>query len=147
MKNKSGANVLVDLTMFLFRMHSVGSVRSRPSAANALIRWWNNGDPDAAATSAEVISEATTSEAETSAPPTSEVETSGLNQEPNEIEEDVVVIQEEEMVLVRKEHQEQAPAPHEAQDPPQPQCIEPEPTVSAPAPSKFKPKKKQQTRR
>ena len=127
--------------MFLFRMHSVGSVRPKTSASNALIRWWNNADIEAAATS-----EAATSAEVISAPPTSEAATSALNQDnqdPNELEEDVVVIQEEEMVLVRKEVQDVAP-----HDPPQPQCIEPEPTVSAPAPSsKPKPKKKQQKRR
>ena len=121
--------------MFLFRMHSVGSVRPKPTAANALIRWWNNaGVNDEATELAE-----TASEAQDAAPDAAPQE----NQEPNEIEEDVVVIQEEEMVLVRKEVQDVAP-----HDPPQPQCIEPEPTVSAPAPSsKPKPKKKQQKRR
>lgn len=124
-------------------MHSVGSVRPRPTAANAIIRWWNNaGVNDEATELAE-----TAPEAQDAAPQE--------NQEPNEIEEDVVVIQEEEMVLVRKEQQDPASNAVEeavaaqpvAEGPPQPQCIEPEPTVSAPAPSKSKPKKKQQKRK
>jgi hypothetical protein len=94
--------------------------------ANAVIRWWNNPDSNEAQQPTE--------------PQTF--------QAPTEMEEDVVVIQEEEMVLVRKEQQE-APvedvaARPEAQEDPQPKCIEPETTVSAPAPSK---KKKHQKRR
>jgi hypothetical protein len=133
--------------MFLFRMHSVGSVRPRPTAANAIIRWWNNAGVNDETTE---LAETAESEAISEATPTS-----GLNQEPNEIEEDVVVIQEEEMVLVRKEQQDPAanaveeavPAQPVPEGPPHPQCIEPEPTVSAPAPSNSKPKKKQQKRR
>jgi len=129
--------------MFLFRMHSVGSVRPKTSAANALIWWWNNN----AGLEATELAETPESEAISEAAPISAATpTSGLNQEPNEIEEDVVVIQEEEMVLVRKEQQDPAAQPV-TEGPPQPQCIEPEPTVSAPAPSKSKPKKKQQKRR
>ena len=129
--------------MFLFRMHSVGSVRPKTSAANALIWWWNNN----AGLEATELAETPESEAQDAAPQE--------NQEPNEIEEDVVVIQEEEMVLVRKEQQDPAsnaveeavPAQPVPEGPPHPQCIEPEPTVSAPAPSRSKPKKKQQKRR
>ena len=125
--------------MFLFRMHSVGSVRPRPpTAANAVIRWWNNPGSNEAQQPSEP--------SEPSEPQTF--------QAPTEMEEDVVVIQEEEMVLIRKEQQQDpaptaaAPVEHvalpEAQEAPQPKCTEPETTVSAPAPSK---KKKQQKRR
>jgi hypothetical protein len=76
----------------------------------------------------------------------------------NEIQEDVVVIQEEEMVLVRKESPVHSPVPPPVEETlpveevppveeaPEPKCIEPEPTMSAP-PSKSKPKKKQHKRK
>ncbi len=63
------------------------------------------------------------------------------------MEEEVVIIQEEEMVLVCKEHQphdEQQPQDEQEQEP-QPKCTEPESTVSAPSKPKYK--KKQQKRK
>ena len=121
--------------MFLFRMHSIGSVRPVPRASAVANHLWNNkiGLPQ---------------------PPS--------NQDPDatqELDEDVVVIQEEEMVLVRNQSPElnqEAPPQEtekeketETEEEPQPQCMEPESTVSAPsnAPSKSKPKKKQQKRK
>jgi hypothetical protein len=67
--------------MFLFRMHSVGSIRPRLSVSDAIIRMCENNEP---AVTKEVCPSA-------------------------ELEEDVVVIQEEEMVLVRKESPDSSP--------------------------------------
>jgi hypothetical protein len=76
--------------MFLFRMHSVGSIRPRLSVSDAIIRMCENDEP---AVTKEVCPSA-------------------------EIEEDVVVIQEEEMVLVRKESPDSSPvqAPVQEED-------------------------------
>ena len=71
--------------MFLFRMHSVGSIRPRLSVSDAIIRMCENDEP---AVTKEVCPSA-------------------------EIEEDVVVIQEEEMVLVRKESPDSSPVQEE----------------------------------
>ncbi len=126
--------------MFLFRMHSVGSVRPRLSLSDAMSRLCENNDK--------------TNQ--------NEIPKSDCNS--IEIQEDVVVIQEEEMVLVRKESPEPSPvqedepvleeavAPVEAapvEEGPHPQCIEPEPTMSSSPPPKpkTKQKKKQQKRR
>ncbi len=129
--------------MFLFRMHSVGSIRPRLSVSDAIGRLCENNKVS------NDVAEST---------PSMSV--------PSEIEEDVVIIEEEEMILVRKESpipspvreavaqeavaqeavaQEAVAQEAVAQEAPEPKCIEPEPTVSAP--SKSKPKKKQQKRR
>jgi len=114
-------------------MHSIGSVRPVPRVSS---HWWNN------------IQE----------PNPQEPELKQMNQEPGE---DVVVIQEEEMVLVRNDPQnnrreptqEEAAAPVQeeaaapVQEAPQPKCTEPESTTSAPPLSKSKPKKKQHKRK
>ena len=76
--------------MFLFRMHSVGSIRPRLSVSDAIIRMCENDEP---AVTKEVCPSA-------------------------EIEEDVVDIQEEEIVLVRKESPDTSPvqAPVQEED-------------------------------
>ena len=111
--------------MFLFKMHSIGSVRPVPRASAVANQWWG--------TRAH-----------------SEPMKQAIEPTHNQLEEDVVVIQEEEMVLVRKE--EPQPQPEEQsqhkqeEQPQQPQCTEPESTVVAPS-SKPKYKKKQQKRK
>ena len=123
--------------MFLFRMHSIGSVRPVPRASAVATQWWG----------ARAQPEPTKQE---------EVDpTRRLEPTPPPLEEDVVVIQEEEMVLVRKEQkqeQEQQQAQEqkqeqkqEQQQEPQPQCTEPESTVVEPSKPKYK--KKQQKRK
>lgn len=113
--------------MFLFRMHSAGSVRLSMSDAMGRLCESNDVSPRA------------------EPPPLSEMQ------------EDVVVIQEEEIVLVHKELPASSPVQEatvatsveEVQKPVEsvePKCIEPDSTISAP-PSKPKPKKKQQKRR
>jgi hypothetical protein len=132
--------------MFLFRMHSIGSVRPVPRASAVANQWWGGGKP---------LQEP--------------MEQPEVEPTQNQLEEeDVVVIQEEEMVLVRKEqqqphqeeqesqpeeqpHQEEQESqpeeqPQQEQQEPQPQCMEPESTVVEP-PSKSKYKKKQQKRK
>jgi hypothetical protein len=117
------------LSMFLFKMHSIGSVRPVPRASALVNHWWNT--------------------------PTGLPQPPPSNQAPHatqEPAEDVVVIQEEEMVLVSNEcpalNQDAPSQETETEEEPRPQCMEPESTVSAPAPpSKSKPKKKQQKRR
>lgn len=121
--------------MFLFRMHSVGSVRPRLSMSDVISKACERKDV--------IVNDAE---------PTLE-----SDQNANEIQEDVVIIQEEEMVLVRKEsspvHHSQAEAPQAeapvVEESPQPKCIEPEPTVStpAPAPAPAKPKNKKKKRK
>jgi len=128
--------------MFLFRMHSVGSIRPRLSVSDAMSKVCER--KDVIANDAEPH-------------PESEKE----DQNASEIQEDVVIIQEEEMVLVRKESSpvhhpqaeeataEEAPAEAPAEESPQPKCIEPEPTMSAPAPAPApsKPKNKKKKRK
>ena len=108
--------------MFLFRMHSVGrGVRPRPSAAAAVNHWWGDNRGNS------VMSHEPTPEA-------NQMREDPLPMQANELEEDVVVIQEEEMVLLRKEKPEPEPEPEpvdQVQEP-QPKCTEPETTVSSP---------------
>ena len=127
--------------MFLFRMHSVGSIRPRLSVSDAMSNACERKDV--------IVNDAE---------PTPEPEKE--DQIASEIQEDVVIIQEEEMVLVRKEssplhspvHPEveapQAEAPV-VEESPQPKCIEPEPTMSAPVPAQApsKPKNKKKKRK
>ena len=115
--------------MFLFRMHSVGSVRPVPRTSAMVNQWWG-GNP------VSQLPEATQEQAKEEPAPKKEAE-----------EDVVVMIQEEEMVLVRKELQEapvqEAPVQEApVQEVPRPECIEPECTVSRP-----KPKKKHQKRK
>ena len=126
--------------MFLFRMHSVGSIRPRLSVSDAMSNACERKDV--------IVNDAE---------PTPEPEKE--DQIASEIQEDVVIIQEEEMVLVRKESSpvhhpqaeeataEEAPAESPAEESPQPKCIEPEPTMSAPAPAPSKPKNKKKKRK
>lgn len=138
--------------MFLFRMHSIGSVRPVPRASAVANQWWGGGKP-----LQEPMKQPEVEPTQNQEEPTPSSSSSS-----KELEEDVVVIQEEEMVLVRKEQQprqeeqphqeEQEEQPHQEQQPqqpqqePQPQCMEPESTVVEP-PSKSKYKKKQQKRK
>jgi hypothetical protein len=136
--------------MFLFKMHSIGSVHPVPRASS---HWWNNIQGP-----------------QLQGPQLQGPQIQGPQlQEPQlqEPDEDVVVIQEEEMVLVRNEPQEQGEQRETIQEEeaapiqdalvqdeapiqdalvqdeaPQPKCTEPESTTSAP-----KPKKKQNKRK
>ena len=125
-------------TMFLFKMHSIGSVRPVPRASALASQWWN-GQPRQHPPASEQ--------------PQPQPQPSQEPQKPDHTlpEEDVVVmIQEEEMVLVRKQEEQQleeAAAPEEVAAPeeaaaPEPECTEPECTVSAPSKPTPKPKKK-----
>ena len=144
--------------MFLFRMHSIGSVRPVPRASAVANQWWGGGKP-----LQEPMKQPEVEPTQNQEEPTPSSSSSS-----KELEEDVVVIQEEEMVLVRKEqqqphqeeqesqpeeqpHQEEQESqpeeqPQQEQQEPQPQCMEPESTVVEP-PSKSKYKKKQQKRK
>jgi hypothetical protein len=110
--------------MFLFKMHSIGSVRPVPrAAAVANANMW--GKP----------------------PPTQKPEQGPTH--PQNLDEDVVVIQEEEMVLVRTDLN-QEPEQQPEQKPEQQPDLNQEPqkaAAEAPLPSKSKPKKKQQRRK
>ena len=134
--------------MFLFKMHSIGSVRPVPRASAMANQWL--GSNRALPVRQESIKQSD---------PTNHPEPKS-----KELEEDVVIIQEEEMVLVRQEQQqqpeeqqqqqpeeqtqEQVPQQDEQPQPeePQPKCSEPESTVVEPL-SKPKNKKKNQKRK
>ncbi len=150
--------------MFLFKMHSIGSVRPVPRAA-ALINANANANPNANWWNRRTQGPSQGQELNpTPDPQKQEPE----KQKPEKQEsvptpgEDVVVIQEEEMVLIHKNVEgEAAPQPEpectepectepECTEPgdaaPEPECTEPECTVSAP-PAKAKPKRKQNKRK
>jgi hypothetical protein len=142
-------------SMFLFKMHSIGSVRPIPRTTALVNHWWNNkGVAQPSPQSGHTL--VSGSNPETTLQMNPENPENPENTDNQEHEEDVVVIQEEEMVLVRKETvatevQEAATEVQETEvqeaaievqeEAPRPQCIETESTVMEPS-SKPKPKKK-----
>ena len=129
--------------MFLFKMHSIGSVRPIPRTTALVNHWWNNkGVAQPSPQSGHTL--VSGSNPETTLQMNPENPENPENTDNQEHEEDVVVIQEEEMVLVRKETvatEVQEAATEVQEEAPRPQCIETESTVMEPS-SKPKPKKK-----
>ena len=132
--------------MFLFKMHSIGSVRPIPRASAMVNASWWNRDQTQEKKQEEQEQEQAQEQAQAQ-----EQEKKEPQEEPNDLGEEVVVIQEEEMVLVCKDSsaQDSSAQDSSAQDSsalnPQPACTEPESTVSAPSKPKYK--KKQQKRK
>ena len=143
--------------MFLFRMHSVGSVRPVPRASAIVntTHWWNRGQTEQVQVQVqdkELTQDKELEQSQEQSQGQGQEQSQGQGQDqgqdlqqkldqevPKDLGEEVVVIQEEEMVLVRRE-----PQTHpQTQD----TTTQEEPARTGSAPSKPKHKKKQQKRK